>query len=988
MNSISGSSDESFQFIFSRNLTEKIKRFLKVVSATLVLIFFPFLEVNASLSLDAGNDLGANGLASNTFEQSVSIDLHPNMEAVGQGVQTVSFGFPLPPGTIISTSQIVVVDENDQEVPAYVRSLAGWNAMPPVSLLCDGYQSSGNPGIRSVLIQFESQFDSGEAKSFSILLNRTRQLTIDSEVDIHTTLVEVGDGIYADHNLAYRILEPGVLAAIEPQYLSCTNLTTLAGESNKNPDMNATDQAQNNFFYTAVQEYFGRVVDNPDDIHDFVNGSAAYWLYDRPQTFLNGYLRSGNVDQLREGLRAANHYRNEIYTKEECDEKTTLLSVYDCPGFFKAKNTDIAAPYKDSKYSYSESLVTAYLLTGDEGYLANIPLVTHAVMENVNFDSDTATERHRANGLLTTVMDYELSRDKNLLAYINNAIDQLYARQKIALDGVTVNGCFNYSPEETDVDSFSPWMSSLLANALLRAYQVVGDNRIPEMLVDLAQCEVDRALFRTDIFISDVVNDPFPNMLVPYYIAQSYGEKRDLDGGEGWSSVEHAIDVALPIALGAYFSTDAVQQAVFLETTRDLLKTHDYRIRYWTRDYSGRPLFRLAPPRKYSWQYKNVGTISWVLDKLDNSDWLFVAPDETPVEPVPVDPAPGSSSVDPAPIDPVAVAPAPLVGVNFIADDQFDHGVDNFIAAGVGQVTQTQESPLSGVNSLLVEVGSWSKGAVFTKNFAWNSGVSGKMLKLEAKAKVISAESGAHINICAVAYYQDNSERFEICDILEGDSTTVKSFSLVLALDNAKQLSRVYFYTQLIGNGPSKFLLDEVSLLLSDGEEPETDAPGSEAEPSSTIHFIMDGAFDNGVSEFVAAGVGQVTQTQESPLSGANSLLVEVGSWSKGAVFTNNFTWNSGVSGKMLKLEAKAKVISAENGTHINICAVAYYQDNSERFETCNILEGDSTTVKSFSLVLALDNTKQLSRVYFYTQLIGYGPFDFLLDDSSLLLAQ
>lgn len=561
-----------------------------------------------SIQLDDRNNLEADGVASNDFKQQLDIQLFPSNEVVGQGVQTVSFGLPLPPGVLVNTNDVVVLNESNQEIPAFVRSLGAWHNMPHQSLLCGQYKSGGNPGIRSVLIQFQSGFSTNDIQHFHIRLNHSRQLNVESEVDIQSTLRQVNDGTYLQHGLDYPILEPKILAVIAPDYLSCTNLIPLMGKAGMSSDMVAADKAQQDFFYTAINVFFDWQV-NADQKINFLSDTASYWLYDRSQTFFNGYLRSGNIDNLREGLRATEHYKHNIYTVEDCAD---VAVNYDCVGFFKLKNKAVGSSWKDSKYAYNENLITAYLLTGNESYLNTIILPTQAVIKSVDFDSVTDTERHRANALLTTVLDYELTNDQEILPYITNALEQLYQRQQLALEDTVVNGCFNYAPEGGDIKSFSPWMSSLLSNALLRAYQAVGDERIPGMLVQLAQCEVDRALYVTAAFS----NDGYPDLVVPYYIAQSYGVKKDLDGENPWNAIEHALDVALPVALGAYFTTDLKQQSELIDITRKLLHTHHYSIQYWTRYTEGRPVYRLAPPRKYQWQYKNVGAVSWILDRL------------------------------------------------------------------------------------------------------------------------------------------------------------------------------------------------------------------------------------------------------------------------------------------------------------------------------------------------------------------------------------
>ena len=91
------------------------------------------------------------------------------------------------------------------------------------------------------------------------------------------------------------------------------------------------------------------------------------------------------------------------------------------------------------------------------------------------------------------------------------------------------------------------------------------------------------------------------------------------EGDNPFNGFEHAIDVAVPVALGAYFTTDPAQRATFAGTVTGLMRTHDESIASWTRDgpdtrAAGRSKFRAAPPRKYLWQYKNEGVIGWGLD--------------------------------------------------------------------------------------------------------------------------------------------------------------------------------------------------------------------------------------------------------------------------------------------------------------------------------------------------------------------------------------
>ena len=221
------------------------------------------------------------------------------------------------------------------------------------------------------------------------------------------------------------------------------------------------------------------------------------------------------------------------------------------------------------------------------------------------------TERHWANALLAPVIEYEVTGVASALNHARQGIDALHYMQNNPVNGNPVNGCFNHYPEGSQQLGFSPWMSSLMAHALLRAYHTLGDERIPGMLAALGQCEVDRG-----VYFPSEPNEPQYRM--PYYIAYSYGPVGvDPNDYDPWSDYEHAIDVAYAIALGAYFAGDGAQVGELTTAVQELLKTHAYDLSEWTRrdgwPENGRPLYRVNPPRKYGWWYKNTGAIGWAL---------------------------------------------------------------------------------------------------------------------------------------------------------------------------------------------------------------------------------------------------------------------------------------------------------------------------------------------------------------------------------------
>ncbi len=558
--------------------------------------------------MDLRNDVSSNGAAANATAKDVTVTLHPAADAVG-AVRRVSFGLPLAPGTLVNAANVKVTNASGQEIPAFVRSLGAWEQMPPQALLCNGLTASGNPGIRSVLVQFDMNFPSTAPVTVTVGLNRARTQSLPTETPVADTYRVVNDGTYAPsvNTSGLTIREPRVLAAIDHEYLSCASLVPMVNLAGTRAYMADSDQATDDFFYSLINQHSVKQswpVTSSEDMIDFYTDPEP-WLYDRAQTFYNGYLRTGNVDMLREANRAANHYAQNIYGPESC---SGTYYPY-CVGSFKLKNPTATNSWHDMKYSYSENLLTNYLLNGDATVLKKIGYISWGMEFHINLEGTGETERHRGYALLAHAVDAELTGSAHQRSVVNDGIAAMRARQTSPLDGNAPNGCFNYPPEG-DAHTFSPWMSSLLAYGHLRAYHAVGTPSVPASLVDLARCEVERGIEP----LTPPQDGPMTDgRWYPYYIAASFGPKRDTDPNP-YDGFEHSLDVGVAVALGAYFSTDAAQKATLSNAVKELLLTHDESIAYWTRNSTGRSKYRTNPPRKYLWQYKNANVVGWALD--------------------------------------------------------------------------------------------------------------------------------------------------------------------------------------------------------------------------------------------------------------------------------------------------------------------------------------------------------------------------------------
>jgi hypothetical protein len=555
--------------------------------------------------MDFRNDLSSLGAALNAFPKDVSVKLIPAADAIGQ-TRRVSFGLPLPPGVVVNTEMIRVTDITGQEIPAFVRSLGKWNWMPDQSLLCNGLTASGNPGIRSVLIQFDMTFTGTSPVTVTVKLNSVRTQSLSAEVPVLDTYRVVNDGTYAPTvplTPGVVVHEPAVTASIDHRYLSCTSLFPLSSVDGDQPEMAGTNGAVQNFFYSMINQWRQPwPVTRAEDVIPYGTEEEP-WLYDRAQVFYNGYLRSGNSDMLREAHRAADHFRQLIWTPTDCPVSPPEVIYPYCVGSFKLKNLDRYNPYQDTKYSTPESLLMYYLLTGDASVLPVIGYMSWASEFHAPLTSEN-TERTLGYALLAHAIDAELTGSAHETAVVFGGITAMRLRQVSPLDGNAPNGCFNYPPEG-QVHTFSPWMSNILAHGLLRGFQATGQPVVPQALIDLAQCEVERGIEPRKA----TTNGPMPvGYYYPFYIANSFGPPSDADDDNPFNGFEHCADVATTIALGTHFANGA-QKANLAFYARELLKTHDLSVLYWTRETpdtiaAGRSKYRLSPSRKPSWQQR------------------------------------------------------------------------------------------------------------------------------------------------------------------------------------------------------------------------------------------------------------------------------------------------------------------------------------------------------------------------------------------------
>ena len=98
------------------------------------------------------------------------------------------------------------------------------------------------------------------------------------------------------------------------------------------------------------------------------------------------------------------------------------------------------------------------------------------------------------------------------------------------------------------------------------------------------------------------------------------------------------------------------------------------------------------------------------------------------------------------------------------------------------------------------------------------------------------------------------------------------------------------------------------------------------------------------------------------------------------------YGWGQEVHGVALQAYAEVRI---PEGNHVDssmkLCSVAYYQDG-EKIEACEVVPGTATDTIPVEVVLELDPTRNVTRVYNWIQFLENGPFNVTVDNLHLVM--
>ena len=505
------------------------------------------------------------------------IELHRN-GAKGP-LATVTLGIPFPPGMLRDAAAVHILDERGQSIPAHVEPTLHWHSR-------DG-------SIRAVRVQFRTRLD-GDGRTLHFAIDgagaAAKRVPGWPYVD---GLVDNADGV--------RV--PGVLATLTPQWMSAS---LVAGPQRPAVPPDAYDR------YFATQFEWARAL--PRD-----NGTA--WLFDRPTTLFQQYVRTGRADYLAAATESYRFYMD--HTRRTAPPGWPL-----CGGGWSLGDVNVCDP----KYVYIEPILLALALTGDDSeHDADLvalmagawntggwawPVGSYATPE-AHF-----TERQTGLGLLAIVAAYEITGDKRYRRDIDDRLGWLLQHQQHNPDGLGNDGSWrnswqvhegdDYDPA-TDVRGTSPWMTENIIDGLWHAWLVTGDKRIPGMITAFGRYMERYGWIdlKTMAATGQDWRDPCSgrNGQISWYWSSAHADTRQLvkiQDSEGWYSDAHNVEMMLPVAAARYFETDPAQRQA-LDRRLDLLST----------SYDQDCASSSATPRRFNWNNRGVGVVRWFMQQFE-----------------------------------------------------------------------------------------------------------------------------------------------------------------------------------------------------------------------------------------------------------------------------------------------------------------------------------------------------------------------------------
>lgn len=473
--------------------------------------------------------------------------------------------------TFINTPVTIAVLANDQDVDADELEVTHLNAAPVV------VGAPVDVGDATVTYQVDGTFLVEPDLDFEGTISFTYTATDGTASDTATVTVLVG----VSNDPMFSTATP---ATAEAYNFGLTFMNRLGNEWNNGLNVSVPP-------YSANQGLF-----------DLLNREP--WLYDRASTAYVLYLRTQDHTILEHAIALADTYmasvsvsggngRFEVYGGAAGADPTDIKYLYPVIGvWYEREKTRLALPDPSAHRAKSIALYNQSLLSFSKTYDPNSAALW--------------TERNAGYAIQNCTAAYWLHRLAGNPVAANTALVDAWdyfdmVAGMSAASGAPLHGHNQHEGSAITTPITSPWMAGFLVESMLQLYRTDPDVSIPQWISAYGDFLLANAFYETN------ENDlpSIHGLRLPAYLVADTGTPTTYREGE-LLDMEHAHDVAGLIQKVIWAKTLLAESTAAFVTLRDeLLTVADEVFLYWTRNTEGYPRYRVNPPRKYGWWFRN-----------------------------------------------------------------------------------------------------------------------------------------------------------------------------------------------------------------------------------------------------------------------------------------------------------------------------------------------------------------------------------------------
>lgn len=552
-------------------------------------------------TFDVGNTATIAGVGALRINANGALSFTPLANYAG-AVPTVSYLMTNGTGVRLSTVNITVTPANDAPVASPDARITLVNTPITFNLLGNDYDPDNDAiSVSHIDAAPVAPTDAFPKAGGTLVYDGAGQVTFTPAADFTGT--ETFDYTITDGDLmdttTITIL---VGAANEPLFSAAAPISGAQGTANYNFMLTYRGlygQAYNNGVNVTAPPYSAN-----QGLFDLNNREP--WLYDRASTVYALYLRTQDPAILDQAFTLADLYMAGVDVTAGGLGRFVIVG-----GAAGADVTDIKYLYPIIAEWYEKEKLRLGLPNADAHRAKGIALYRQALASFSKTYNPTSaalwTERNAGYAIQACVAAHYLYRRAGNLSASLTALQDAWdyftmVEGMSAATGAPLHGHNQHEGSAITTPISSPWMSAFFAESVLQLYRADPDDRILTWLSNYGDWIIANAIYTTDG--SELA--PLAGLPLPAYLAANTGTPTTYREGE-LLDMEHAADVAGLMRKVLWAKTELSLSTTAVETLITGLDAAAVIVwAYWTRDTEQYPRYRVNPPRKGGWWFRNT----------------------------------------------------------------------------------------------------------------------------------------------------------------------------------------------------------------------------------------------------------------------------------------------------------------------------------------------------------------------------------------------